>query len=384
MSFWARDEPVPVPLRHNKLIRASYDHYETLREAIRMDSQTRRSTKSVRLCDGAPDSSTVRPDNRMYRRLLEDGHRFQFSQALRLLESLFSDDPSPGETSKYSEVPIRIRPSVDLVFPATDVKWIETLESDKVAVVATFMGLYGIDSPLPYYFYEELATGAAETLPHRDFLDVFNHRLYAFYYRAWKKYRPWVDHEANSEDVHSRRFVALAGLGTPEASDTLSVHPLRLAAQAGILGPQARNASGLEAFLEAFFEGVSVEVIENVPRWVSIPSESGLGDEDVQLGRGHAIGKMMYDRSGKFRIRMGPMGVDQYLSLLPGEDGARQLQDLVRLYLPDYLDYDVELQVCADDVPTTTLGKDGATLGYTTSAGDPTGTVVSRVVDYDP
>ena len=348
-----------------------------------MDTEPRCSTKSVRLPEGAPGSSTADTENRLYHRLLEDGHRFQFSQALRLSEFLFPDGPAPGETPTYGNVPVRIRPSVDLVFPATDVKRIQKLESDQVAVVATFMGLYGIDSPLPYYFYEQLATGAAETIPHRDFLDIFNHRLYAFYYRAWKKYRPWVHHEVDVQDGHSRRFVALAGMGTPDALENVDVHPLRLAAQAGLLGPQTRNASGLEVLLEAFFDRIRVEVIENIPRWVPIPSRFGLGDNDVRLGGGHPIGETMYDRSGKFRIRIGPLGVEKYMSLLPGEDGAIRLQELVHLYLPEYLDYDVKLQVFSDDIPETTLGGDGATLGYTTSIGEPNDAVVSRIVEYD-
>ena len=117
-----------------------------------------------------------------FARLRREGHRFQFSQVMRLLEQAFPEAPAPGETSAVLDPPIRLRPSIDLVFPSTDVERVERVDGrhERVQVVLNFLGLYGIDSPLPYYFYEELAHGTRETIPHRDFLDVFNHRFYAF------------------------------------------------------------------------------------------------------------------------------------------------------------------------------------------------------------
>jgi type VI secretion system protein ImpH len=157
---------------------------------------------------------------------------------------------------------------------------------------------------------------------------------------------------------------------------------MRLAAQAGTLGARVRNADGLEALLTAFLGGVEVTVEENVPRWVDIPSRSGLGDGGLELGRNATIGEAVYDRSSKFRIRLGPMGMDEYRPLLPGGSGAATLQRLVALYAPDHLDYDVELQIPAEELPATQLGAEGSQLGHTTSLGTPTESVVSRVIDY--
>lgn len=352
-----------------------------------MDTETGVTSKSVAVREEQESLPSSAPDlfeRGVYRRLLEEGHRFQFSQAVRLLESLFPEAPAPGESTGYTQAPIRFRPSVDLVFPATDVKRVERGDGDReqVQVIVTFLGLYGIDSPLPYYFYEHLARATGDTLPHRDFLDIFNHRLYAFFYRAWKKYRPQLHFRDGGRDRHSRRFVSLAGLGTPHALDDVSLSPMRLAAQAAVLAPQVRNAAGLEALVAAFFEGIEVEVVENVPRWVPIPVRSGLGDGDFQLGSQATIGERVYDRSGKFRVCLGPMGVEQYLALLPGGEDAPVLQELVRLHAPDYLKFDVELQIRSEDLPTTRLGESGNQLGFTTSAGQPRAPVTTRVVEY--
>ncbi len=353
-----------------------------------MDVGARDPTKSV-VREPGPSAarSTVStfPSSGVYRRLVEDGFRFQFAQAVRLLELAFPEAPAPGETSRYGEVPIRFRPSPALVFPPTDIRRVETESSDqdRVHVVSTFLGLYGIDSPLPYHFYEPLAQESTDTAPHRAFLDIFNHRFYSFFYRAWKKYRPELHDAGNADDRHSRRFFSLAGVEPSHAGDELSVAPMRVAAQAGLLARQVRSAEGLEALIGAFFGALSVEVIENVPRWVRNPDRSGLGDEGLRLGQGEAIGDAVYDRSGKFRIRLGSMELEQYLALLPGREGAETLQQLVQLYVPYHLEYDVELTLSSVALPDTQLGGDArAQLGYTARLGEAQDPTMTRVVDY--
>jgi len=320
----------------------------------------------------------------VYRRLLTEGHRFRFSQAIRLLELVFPEAPSPGQTSSHRETPIRFRPSVDLAFPPTDIKRVEKAPDDRgeVHVVASFFGLYGIDSPLPYHFYDHLARKPREMKAHRDFLDIFNHRLYAFFYRAWKKYRPALHYSSRGTDRYSQRFVSLAGIGTPQVPQGAPLNPMRLAAQAGVLASRTRSAAGLEALVEAFFGEIGVEVIENVPRWVPIPSRSGLGEGGLEIGGSATIGERIYDRSSKFRVRLGPMSFDQYLALLPGGEDVRDLKALIRLGAPDHLEYDVQLQVPSGRLPETQLGTSGVQLGFTTSAGEPEEDVFSRVVVY--
>ncbi|MBB4070224.1 type VI secretion system baseplate subunit TssG [Salinibacter ruber] len=353
-----------------------------------MDTESRSPSKSVEGAGEASGALSPDPDlfeHGVYRRLLDEGHRFQFSQAVRLLELLFPDAPAPGDATSVTASPIHVRPSVDLSFPPTDVKRVEWADGDPrgVHVVATFLGLYGIDAPLPYHFHNHLAKDPEETAPHRDFLDIFNHRLYAFFYRAWKKYRPHLHYRPGERDRHSSRFISLAGVGTPNALSEVSLSPMRLAAQAGVLAPQTRNAAGLEALVAAFFDGIEVQVCENVPRWVSIPSRSRLGNGSLRLGESATIGEKVYDRSGKFRLQLGPMSVEQYLALLPRGEDVPKLRDLVRLYAPDHLAYDVELRIRSEDLPTSRLGESGNQLGFTTSVGAPGEPIISRVVDYE-
>lgn len=328
----------------------------------------------------------------VYRRLFSEGYLFDFYQAVRLLEKFFPDAPQPGQTSEVRKEQIFFRPETALVFPGTDVKRVELRDADEARALArarltvTFMGLYGIGSPLPVYFYDELATEEEEVQPLRDFLDIFNHRLYAYFYRAWKKYRPEVHTGTPDEGAHARRFISVTGLGTADTlSGTPVEAPMRLAAFAGRLGPRVRNADGLRALLAGLLGGAAVRILENVPRWVPIPVRPSMGSGGLRmaLGTTATVGQRVLDFSGMFRIVVGPLTFEAYQAYLPGKPGARLLAYLVRLYTPDYLDYDVELQLDTSGIPPIRLGDKSVQVGLTTWLGKPADPITSLRLKYD-
>jgi type VI secretion system protein ImpH len=320
-------------------------------------------------------------------RMLRHGYFFDFFQAVWLLEKFLGDGKSLGEGSDPADERIRIRPHSGLVFPSTDVRKIELVDEDRqrVCVTVTFGGLYGIDSPLPVYFYDAIATEAERTRPLRDFLDIFNSRLYSLFYRTWKKHRPALEFKNPGTDKTSSRLLCLAGVGTKKALENTRVPYMRLAAHAGRLSCRIRNGEGLRDFLRAFFRGVEVRVQENVPRWVPITSRVQMGKNSVTrpvLGSTATIGEKIRDVSGKFRVLLGPLTLSQYTNFLPGAEGASILRYLVGLYAPDYLDYDVELMVRRDEMPPARLGDRTVKVGLTAWAGRTTKPYAFRVVSY--
>ncbi len=318
-------------------------------------------------------------------RLFGNGHRFEFFQAVWLLENLFADAPGPGVGIEPSEERIRLRPHSALVFPASDIREVDWADEDTARVTVTFMGLYGIDSPLPAYFQERIAAEADGAEELRDFLDIFNHRLFAYFFRSWKKYRPGLHFDRTYRNAHAETFLSLAGLGTAGAAEDLPVPALRLAAFAGRLGAHVHNADGLQALLAAVLERIPVDVVENVPRWVPLADPTRLGgksESDGMLGVNMILGRRLFDVSGKFRVVLGPISFEQYLRLLPGTELARMVDVIVRMYAPDYLDYDVELRLDTQELPPTKLGGSGAQLGRNAWIGRPADDVVSEIVAY--
>lgn len=326
---------------------------------------------------------TELPERGIYAELFRRGYRFDFFQAVRLLEAFFPDAPPPGTSADPAAERIRFCPDPAMVFPPADVRAV-TLDEDGAEVVATFMGLYGVASPLPVYFYEDLATEADDTLPLRHFLDIFNHRLYSYFYRAWKKYRPGSP-EDPARDDSTVRFLAVAGLGTPGALGDAPVSVGRLAGFAGLLNRRVRNAEGLHALLSAFTNGLPVEVVENVVRRVRVIERPrlGQGSPAATLGGSALLGATVLDAGGKFRVVLGPMGLDDFEAYLPGGPKADALGYLVRLYAPDFLDFDVLLRLKTQDRPALRLGDRSSRLGENTWVGRPPETVVTeRVVTY--
>lgn len=321
-------------------------------------------------------------------RLFSEGYLFDFFQSVRLLEAYFGNQRSPGETVDVAEERIRFRPYNGLVFPATDIRSVD-LEGEapkRARITATFMGLYGVDSPLPVYFYDSIATDTEDSKVLRDFLDIFNHRLYALFYRSWKKYRlPTHYDRASTRNELTLRTLSLAGLGTKNAVDDSLLPAVRLSAFAGLLSSQIRSGEGLRNLVAEMLGGVEVSLLENIPRWVAIHQRVHLGRKGslkAVLGTTACIGEEVYDTSGKFRLVLGPLRLAQYLDLLPGAAGAKLLQFLVRMYVRDYLDYDMELKLLTGEIPDFKLGDRTSRLGLTTWLGKPAARTTSRVVTY--
>ncbi|RPH32183.1 type VI secretion system baseplate subunit TssG, partial [bacterium] len=305
-------------------------------------------------------------------RLFREGHMFDFFQAVRLLELFLSGGKSPGETSDLKDERIRFRPHHGLAFPAADVRSIERLSGnpERARITATFMGLYGVDSPLPGWFHEPIAMEADHAQPLREFLDLFNNRLYALFYRSWAKYRLFQCYSRPSgrRDL-LLRVLSLSGLGTQGSTDDAEIRAVHLAAFAGMLSLRVRNAEGLCNMLAELLEGIPVTVLENVPRWVVIPKRNQLGRTNKQpfvLSITSSLGQRVNDISGKFRIVLGALTLEQYVSLLPGGDRTKTVNYVVRLYVRDPLDYDVQLKLKTSEIPQLRLGDRALKLGLTT------------------
>ena len=82
------------------------------------------------------------------RRLVEEGHRFSFFQAVRLIERLRPDAARVGHQGPVAREAVRFRPALDFSFAPSDIASIEETP-DGFAMTITFLGLYGAVSPCP-------------------------------------------------------------------------------------------------------------------------------------------------------------------------------------------------------------------------------------------
>jgi type VI secretion system protein ImpH len=324
-----------------------------------------------------PEGGAAQPG--LIQRLLQDAPQFSFFQVVQLLEKARPDAPRVGHQGPASREALRFHPTLSLAFPDADVVSVTAAEDERGAprylVETAFLGLYGTVSPLPNYFTEELIHETEEGSLVRGVLDLFHHRLVSLFYRCWEKYRYDVQFRSAARDVFSQRMLCLMGLGIAAPPEGAAVPAERLLRFAGLLGRPACSAASLERAISDHFDGLETSVMQWAARWVAIPPEhrTRLGEASSRLGVDAHAGEEVLDRAGKFRVRLGPVGLTPFLGFLPGERDFRQLDELARLFVRDRLQYEAEIVLRHEEVPDLHLveGAVPVRLGQTTWLGKP-------------
>ncbi len=300
--------------------------------------------------------------NPLARLALQRGRTFELMQLLHLVELTTRATAAIGTQGPVTREPVRLRPSLSLGFPPGDIAectWIDTPDGGgRLRITATFLGLYGSDSPLPTHFTEQLLDEQEADERVREFIDLFHHRIYSLLYRVWRKYRYYATFRSDGRDPISQVVRGLLGLATDHLDENLRVSPLKLFRYVGLLSQRPRSAAGLRGQLADLFAGVAFRIEQCVDRWVWIqPSDrNALGLAKCTLGRDCLVGERMVDRSGKFRICIGPVGFDDYVRFLPDGSATRELTQIVRFYCDDPLLFDIRVTLRGDEVPDTPLG----------------------------
>ncbi len=83
------------------------------------------------------------------------------------------------------------------------------------------------------------------------------------------------------------------------------------------------------------------------------------------MGQTTTLGGRVWDHQSKFRVRIGPLRLADYLPLLPGGDSLARVKAVVRNYVGDQLDWDLSPVLAEAEVPGLKLGA-GGRLGWTT------------------
>ena len=289
--------------------------------------------------------------------------RFSFFRLIYLLERLFPGTPRIGQTGPARNERIRVRSDPSLVFHSSDVaglRYVKYPDGVKRArVTGTFLGLYGSVSPLPPHYVEDITLNVHQGGPQpiREFLDVIHHRLFALVYRAWAKYRLGVSYRTGGADDFTKRMFCAVGLDA-FADHKTELHPFYFLKFAPLLACKSRSARGLHVVLDELFGNIGVDIEQFVGHWTLIekPLRNQLGVQNHQLGSNLVLGRYVYDGSGRYKIVLGPLQYDDYLSFLPGGHRRPLLQQVVNVFTPGIHDTMLELHVDLEAAPRFQLG----------------------------
>ena len=323
-------------------------------------------------------STRRRTDPSVEELLFDRGYEFEFFQAVRLLARLFPDRKHVGGSAKPSEEVARFAARLSLAFPPSSVHDIEhTPDSpDPAKMTVAFMALTGTQGVLPLHYTEFLlARKAGKDDTFAAFLDLFNHRLLSLFYRAWEKHHPTVLYESSvvrgrRPDPFTQYLLDLIGMGTGGLRERMQVHDESLLLYAGLLAQRPHSAIALRNILRDYFS-VPVEIEQCLGNWYALEDNdrSYLSEEGErnQLGEAAFIGDEVWDQQSRFRIRVGPVGLERFHQFLPGGPAMAELVELTKYIAGQASAFDVQVILRAAEVPECRLddeGPDAPRLGW--------------------
>jgi type VI secretion system protein ImpH len=301
--------------------------------------------------------------------LFAEGYKFDFFQAVRLLELMNPHCPSVGEGSVPSEEAVQFQSNVSLEFPASDVQEIVPASANEAPakMVVNFMGLAGAHGPLPHTDTELILERVRQRdTGLRDFLDIFNHRLISLMYRVAKVHRVALTSGSPDHSPISRFIYSFLGLGLPSLRNRMEMRDRALLYYAGLICQEPRSAMGLEQVLADYFQ-VKVSLRQFQGKWRQLEPDQwtslGLTGQNQVLGRGAALGTRYWDQQGHFEVELGPMSFTQFLDFLPNGSAFQPLCSLTRFYAGIEFDFSLNLKILASEVPESKLGR--TRLGWT-------------------
>ncbi|OIQ32666.1 MAG: type VI secretion protein [Roseobacter sp. MedPE-SWchi] len=306
-------------------------------------------------------------DLSLFDRLVEAPEEHHVFQALRVLEAHYSDAPRLGESRRPRQDPLRLGQEAELAFPPSSIAdFTPATKEGPARLTNRFFGLFGPQGPLPLHLTEYARDRKRN---HRDptlvgFADMLTHRMMSLLYRAWTEGAPAVSFDRD-DDPLADRVAALAGYHGKGLKDRDEMPDLAKLHFTGILGQGTKTPAGLVAMLSDFVQ-VPVHLEEFVGSWLQLEPDDRwqMGRGQGGLGQSTSLGEKVWSRSSKFRLRIGPLTLEDYERLLPGGATLDRLRSIVRSYVGDFLDWDVNLVLAGDAVPRSSLG--GATrLGHT-------------------
>jgi type VI secretion system protein ImpH len=293
-------------------------------------------------------------------RLQNEYHQFNFFQAVSLLEEYFQ---SQGIRNPLDTGRVRFVPDPSISFPPNDIAGIRDAKGLFVMMLS-FMGLVGVTSPLPVYFSEYLSRRQEHAPALYNFLTIFNHRFHTLFYKSWKKYHFIKSFAADGSDPFSKNIGKLTGC----VNETMSKDQLRLLAYCGILAGLRRGPAALESMISDYFAGIPVNVVQFYPRWAPLRQKTQVGI-DSRLGMTALCGTTFFDVSGKFRVVIGPLKREVYETYLSKSENIATMQSIIKSYITDPLDFDIEVQLQSMELVPVCLGWDNSRLGTTSSLG---------------
>lgn len=291
----------------------------------------------------------------------EDIWRVNFYRFCQLLEQENPDGRLLGSADKPQTDPVRFRPWPGMGFPVSELRAVETDEEQPAlppTVRTTFLGMYGVDSPLPTAYLDDIAQRREGHEATTAFLDIFSHRITTQYYRIWRKYAYPATFEAGGRDDTSQCLLGLVGLGIPGTAEHVSTPVSRFLALLGTMRLPTRNAEGIRQLVHLLAPETTATIVSPDPIKVPVSQRSGLGKgQRVALSQRATLGKTGREACSRILLLLETDNPDEAAGWLPGAALHTDLMVLLRVYMGYRSDVRLKLTVPVSALPEPRLGQ---------------------------
>lgn len=293
--------------------------------------------------------------------------------ALRRIEQAHAHKPRLGESRKAVDDPVHIAQRPTLCFAPSEVVDFSVDTHGLPQLEQYGFGVFGPNGALPLHLTELAYTRErqADDPTFRDFVNAFQHRFAALFFRAWANADPCTNLDRAAADEFRLYAGALIGIGPKPARERDAVLDYAKLSRCGLLSLQTHPAEALEQLVMDYFE-LHAEVIPFVGAWLGIPRDArcrlGMAPEFATLGVAATLGESTWQCQFRFEITLGPLRMGDFVNFLPGAPGLEQLKALVRLYTNEEWSWQVRLLLEPADITPLRLGQSGL-LGWTSWLG---------------
>jgi type VI secretion system protein ImpH len=308
--------------------------------------------------------------------------RMNFYRFCQLLEKQHPDRPPLGSTACPQDDAVRFSPWPGMGFPASELKSVEYSEDDAAApkVRTTFMGVYGVDSPLPTTYLDDISQRREGHEALQDFLDIFSHRILTQFYRIWRKYSYPATFERGGTDTISQSLLGLVGLGIPGTASHIATPVSRFLALLGVLRQPAKTQEGVQALVQLLAPETQARVSPYCLRPIEISQPLGFyGEQDFLLDGNAPLGDEVMDTSSQLLIELFTDSESEAQGWKPDGQLYQDFLVMLRVYLGWRFKAKIRLTVSTALLPVMPLGEAPFWLGMSGVLGVEAGNVPDDV-----
>ncbi|MGF6562640.1 type VI secretion system baseplate subunit TssG [Erwinia aphidicola] len=320
--------------------------------------------------------------SRLSPRMEADLTRMNFYRFCQLLEKQHPDRPPLGSTACPQDDAVRFSPWPGMGFPASELKSVEYSEDDAAApkVRTTFMGVYGVDSPLPTTYLDDISQRREGHEALQDFLDIFSHRILTQFYRIWRKYSYPATFERGGTDTISQSLLGLVGLGIPGTASHIATPVSRFLALLGVLRQPAKTQEGVQALVQLLAPETQARVSPYCLRPIEISQPLGFyGEQDFLLDGNAPLGDEVMDTSSQLLIELFTDSESEAQGWKPDGQLYQDFLVMLRVYLGWRFKAKIRLTVSTALLPVMPLGEAPFWLGMSGVLGVEAGNIPDDV-----